>query len=122
MDNIQLKELFDSIVALPNAFDRVLKLKQIKKEYKKSAFYKQTRMPIQMAYKWFMQDFIYNTIIHASKFTDASYVGEYATNLLDNISPDAVEDFVDRIVNSLNTSEMLAASAEIGEELKKLQR
>lgn len=122
MDNIQLKELFDSVVELPNAFDRALKLKEIKKEYKTSAFYKQTRMPIYRAYEWFIKDSIANTAMSIKKFRDAQYIGEYITDLIDHISPDAVEDLMVRITEYLDTSKMVAASAEIGEQLKKLQR
>lgn len=122
MDNLQLKELFDSVLELPTTFDRIIKLKSIKKDYKTSEFYKTTHMPLYRAYKLFLKDSIATEAMHIKRFADAEFVGEYVTNLLDHVSPDAVEHFVDRIVSSLNTNELVAASKEIGEELKKLQR
>lgn len=122
MDNIQLTELFNSVLELDNSFDRILKLKSSAKQYKTSQFYKATRMSIYDAYELFVKDSIATEAMHIKRFANAEFVGEYVTNLLDNISPDAIENLVDRFIESLNVNDMLAKSEEIGEQLKKLQR
>lgn len=122
MDNIQLTELFNSVLELDNSFDRILKLKSSAKQYKTSQFYKATRMSIYDAYELFVKDSIATEAMHIKRFANAEFVGEYVTNLLDNISPDAIENLVDRFIESLNVNDMLVKSEEIGEQLKKLQR
>ena len=118
----KLKELFDSIIALPNALDRITKLREIKKQYKTSDFYKHTHMPIHKAYAAFVQDSIANAALYIKRCATAEHVAEYVTNLLDHISPDVIENLMDRIVNSLDTSELIRSGTEIGEELKQLRR
>lgn len=122
MNNLQLKELFDSILSLPTSFDRILKLQQIKKQYRASDFFKQTHMPIYKAYELFIKDSIATELMLIKRFANADYVGEYITDTLDHIAPDTIQDFAERIVDAFNTNELLAASAEIGAQLKKLQR
>ena len=122
MDNIQLTELFNSVLELDNSFDRMLKLKSSAKQYKTSQFYKATRMSIYDAYELFVKDSIATEAMHIKRFASAEFVGEYITDLLDHISPDAVENLLDQIIDSLRVNELLNESAKIGEQLKKLQR
>ena len=53
MNNEQLFELFQKIDESTNCFDRAIALKQAKKQYRKSDFYKQTLMPIHKAYEMY---------------------------------------------------------------------
>lgn len=50
MNNQELLQLFKDINKYSNCFDRELALKKMKKQYKKSQFYKQTRYSIHKAY------------------------------------------------------------------------
>lgn len=122
MDNKQLVELFNSIITNKNSFDRLLQLKSIKKEYKKSEFYKKTHLSLLKAYEWFVKDSLSTEAMTIKRFTDSQYLGEFLTDLLDNIAPDAVETFVDRIINALNTTELINASTELGEQIQSLKR
>lgn len=51
MNNNELVSLFKEIDTNDNCFDRALALKNATKQYKKSDFYKQTKMSIYKAYK-----------------------------------------------------------------------
>lgn len=53
MNNQELVTLFRQINKLDNCFDREIALKQAKKQYKKSQFYKQTHYSIYRAYTIF---------------------------------------------------------------------
>lgn len=56
MNNQQLYERFSLISKQANSLDIACELKKINKEYKKSSFYKQTRLSIDKAYKIFLAD------------------------------------------------------------------
>ena len=53
MDNQQLMSLFQEIYKQKNCFDQLELLKKYNKQYKKSSFYKNTRMSINKAYIMF---------------------------------------------------------------------
>ena len=53
MNNAELVTLFTTINKTTNCFDRELKLRQARKEYKKSDFYKNTHYSIHRAYYLF---------------------------------------------------------------------
>lgn len=113
MNNEKLFEMFIKIAAVTNSFDRYIQLQQAKKQYKKSDFYKQTHLSFMKAYEWFIKDGISHLIIQLKYNCKAEKIGEYITNILDNIAPDAVEQLVNRIIESLNTTDLINSSKEL---------
>ena len=55
MNNTELLTQFHVIAGKSNIFDICCELKKFNKQYKKSEFYKQTKLPINSAYKIFVE-------------------------------------------------------------------
>jgi hypothetical protein len=113
MSNIELQEIFNKIVLMDNTFDRIIAIKKFKKTYKQSSFYKQTRMPIFSAYRMFAQEFSGAIIYKIKNMLNPSVLGEFITNALDHVAPDAVEDFVDKIDQAFNMGEIKDSTKEL---------
>ena len=103
MDNTQLKEIFQEI-------------------YKKSIFYKNTRWSIFKAYEWFIKDYFINALYRIKHYTTVEKIGQYITDVLDNVAPDAVENFVNAIVENLDPSQLIQSSQELGDILQNFQK
>ena len=114
MSNTELMQFFEEVANMKNPFDRFLAIKAKEKDYKKSEFCKKTWMPIFKAYEWFVSNALVETIYKAKTLVSADRLGEFLTDTLDHISPDAIEDFVKRITEYLNTEELINASKELG--------
>lgn len=56
MNNIQLSQEFDKITKLDNSLNIVCALSKLKKQYKKSDFFKQTHLSINRAYMIYLSD------------------------------------------------------------------
>ena len=72
MTNQELVQLFREINKHENCFDREIALKQAKKRYKKSQFYKQTHYSIQRAYLIFNFNGLHtlSTLLNSKTFND----------------------------------------------------
>lgn len=70
MTNNELYQKFKEISQLETSLDIACELKNFNKAYKKSDFYKQTKMPIQEAYKIYLSDtwVQFSRIIHQPVF------------------------------------------------------
>lgn len=115
MDNITLEKMFFSIMDKSNGFDRYIALKKLNKEYKKTDFYKKTKMNIRKAYELFVKDGLIYTLSRIKNSLTPDNLGEYLTNLLDNIQPDAIEQLTERIIQNLNLSEITSSTKELGD-------
>jgi hypothetical protein len=122
MNNEVLAQFFSEVVRMKNPFDKFLALKDKEKEYKKSDFCKKSRLNIFKAYEWFMSNTLAETIYTANTLVHAETLGEFLTDTLDHISPDAVEDLMKRITSHLNTEELIKASKELGIDLQNFPR
>lgn len=122
MNNTELHQLFYEISAIENSFDKFLKLKEIKKAYKTSDFYKTTKMPYIKAYEWFVKQTIVPDVINIKQHFTPTKIGQFINDCLDSIAPEAVEDLMERIVSYLNTTELIKASTDLGEQIQSLKR
>lgn len=113
MSNIELQEIFNKIVLMDNAFDRIIAIKKFKKTYKQSSFYKQTKMPIFSAYKIFIQESSGAIIYKIKNMLNPSVLGEFITNTLDHVAPDAIEDFINKIDQAFNIGELQDSTKEL---------
>lgn len=115
MDNANLEKMFCSIMEKDNGFDRYLALNDLNKTYKKSEFYKKTKMNIHKAYNLFVKDGLMYSLVKFKNSIAPDKLGEYITNLLDNIQPDAIEQLTERIIGQLNLSEITTSTKELGD-------
>ena len=120
MNNTDLMSFFVEAQDKENSIERILFLKANEKKYKKSNFYKQTHMPIMKAYTYIMADASLTAINKIIKFANPIKLGIFIQDTLDSIEPTTVEEFVDKIVNSLNIEELITESKNLGDKMDDL--
>ena len=112
MDNNELTSLFQEIDKNDNCFDKAIALKNAKKQYKQSAFYKQTRMSIYKAYKIYQSNSILvlsallnNPIISSLVRGDTLLLRLEIENLMadfDTSKLDNVFNYIEEKINNLD--------------------
>ena len=114
MNNKELVQMFAEIAKIPNTFDRYVQLKNKKKEYKKSEFYKATHMPMLKAYQWMVADSVSAFVMRLQSEKSAMEIGDYISDILDNITPESVENLTQSITSFLDISNMVQSTNELG--------
>ena len=112
MNNKELLELFIEIEKNNNCFDRFLALKKKSKEYKKSLFYKQTRVSIFKAYRIYQANvfsglsaIMNNPVVYDLARGDMLLLRLQLENFLadfDTTKLDTIMDYIEDKINSLN--------------------
>ena len=105
MDNKELYNKFYEI-SLLNVFDGFIALKQLKKEYKKSDFYKTTKLPLLKAYEIFNKSSINEFLNTIKTLSDTDKMIAKLTDVINGIESDTIQEFFDKIVNTLNIEEL----------------
>ena len=113
MNNQELFNLFQSIQKQSNCFDRAIALKNAKKAYKKSNFYKTTHYPITKAYSIFM----FNSIEVLIKILNSDIINELSSGnfvalqkrlevFIEDFDVSVLDDIFDYITNKINNLEI----------------
>jgi hypothetical protein len=105
MNNSELYLKFIEIASY-NPFDAYIKLKEFKKEYKKSEFYKATRMSWRRAYKLFLQMMPSQLLAKLKEFTDVDMLATKLTDLINSVDEDAINGFFEKLTNIFNLEKL----------------
>ena len=105
MDNNQLYVAFYNI-GKGNPLEVNSKLKKLKKEYKASDFYKQTKMPIRCAYNMFKRNMFTAALFRVQDFLTTGGIASKISEILDNIDSDSLQNFIDAISEVFNTESL----------------
>lgn len=98
MTNYELYLHFVEIMS-HNVFDAYIKLKQFKKEYKKSIFYKTTKMPLFAAYNMFKQNFMTDLMTKIRDLTDTETLAMKLTDVINSIDEDSINNLINKLSN-----------------------
>lgn len=93
MDNLDLEKKIKSIVSNTNMFDAIIEAKKFEKDYKRSAFYKETKMSLA-------------EVIKNAKLW-------YSLNL------EGLTENVQRLIDGLNADNLLASIEALGQTFEK---
>lgn len=122
MDNSQLWQAYNSANAKMNVFDRILALQEFDKEYKKTDFYKQTKMSVkelqQYCIMFRINDILDNVVTYASTEGIAQFIEE----ILDAIDEDTIQSFFDRIANNLDPQALANSNQALQQQIDRLRR
>ena len=121
MTNLELEREFQNIMTLDNSFNRLFAINALKKDYKKSEFYKSTKLDIFSAYELFVKDVLVYGIFKIKSFLTPERLGDYLTDLADNIQPDAIEKLTNSIIESLKLDDIMSSTQELGEIVQRLK-
>lgn len=87
MTNLELNNKLKDICLMPNYIEALLAIKRLEPEYKKTDFYKETKIP--------MGDLIKNAKIWY--ITDLSQLGETIQKLIDGLSLEKIQDIINQV-------------------------
>lgn len=87
MTNLELNSKLKEICLMPNYIEALLAIKRLEPEYKKTDFYKETRIS--------MSDLIKNAKIWY--ITDLSQLGETIQKLIDGLSLEKIHDIINQV-------------------------
>lgn len=106
MDNIELEQKIKEIIAIDNYFDMKIAINEFELEYKKSDFYKKTKMSLK--------DVVSEARMHYALHLEG--LGDKIQKLIDNLSIQNINDLLDQIAQTFGTE-----NTEIGEMLKEFK-
>ena len=112
MNNYDLYLKFIDI-ASHNTFDAYIALKEFKKEYKKSEFYKKTHMPISCAYKMFLQQLPGKLFFKLQELTDIESLSTKLTEVINGIDEDTVNNLIDKLTSVFNMEQLQDEKGEL---------
>ena len=121
MTNFELELAFEQVFKNDDCFDAFLALKALKKQYKKTDFYKQTHMPLNKAYSLYIRQKGLNILRFIGQFTSVSEVGELITEYLNAVDKDTIEEFFGKINDVFNTKKKKKLQGELNETFSKLK-
>ena len=121
MNNIELEAQFKVISQLNNSLDAIVELKKLNKEYKKSDFYKMTKMSIYDAYKVSLNFKLSRIIIKLHSLSNVEDLSIFINELINNIDEDTLNLFFEKISNILSISELEKYNKQLGESIEKLK-
>ena len=105
MNNYDLYLKFIEISSL-NPFDAYIQLKDLQKAYKKSEFYKQTKLSIKKAYSLFLKMMPVQLVAKLHELTDIDRLGIKISDLLNSIDEDAINNVFDKFVNMFDINKL----------------
>ena len=121
MNNIELEAQFKVISQLNNSLDAIVELKKLNKEYKKSDFYKITKMSIYDAYKASLNFKLSKIIMRIHSFSNVEDLSLFINELINNIDEDTLNIFLEKLSNVLSMSEIEKYSKQLGDSIEKLK-
>jgi hypothetical protein len=93
-------------IASYNPFDAYVELKKFKKDYKKSEFYKETRLRIDKAYKMFLGAMPGQLLAKIKEFTDTESLVTKIEDLINGIDEDAINGLFEKLSNVFNIDKL----------------
>ena len=106
MNNIELEQKIKEIIAIENYFDMQVAIKDFDNEYKKSDFYRNTKMPLK--------EVVREARVHyALQLKD---LGNKLQNLIDGLTLEKVNEILDQMGNVFGQE-----NTEIGEMLETIK-
>lgn len=103
MNNIELELKFKEILSKSNTLDSMIELKKIKKEYKKSDFYKETKLPINKAFKLYNSIKVAAIIEKIKYYTVTTNIIDELNFILENIDEEQINAILNKLSNIIKT-------------------
>ena len=122
MDNIEFLQRLSSVNNITNEFERYLVLQQIKKDYKTTEFYKQTKMPFKQMRKEVAMLRIEKILQLIADNLSVRALAQKATEVVNKIDKTAIDNFMNNLSEVLDVNKLLSLSEELKEQLENLQK
>ena len=120
MNNHELYLKFIEI-ASHNPFDAYCKLKELKKEYKKSDFYKTTHMPLYKAYEYANKHFFIQVYFKIQEVMDINSWSSKINSFLDDLDENAMQGLIEKISKTFNLDNLDFEKGELRDLLNQMK-
>lgn len=121
MNNIELEAKFKTISQINNSLDAIIELNKLKKEYKKSDFYKITKLSIFKAYKMSLEFRLAYIIDKVHSISNMEDLAIRINELIDNIDEDTLNSFAEKLSNIMSISQLEEYNKKLGDSINKLK-
>ena len=129
MNNAELFQLFLNIQReSENLFDVTLKLKQVRKQYRKSEFYRSTHMSIDKAYEMFVANTIHEIIKFVNKDSimqlirgDFTLLREEFETLVENFDYSLLDGIFDKLEEKIEEFDIASLQESLDEVVGRLR-
>ena len=122
MENSELLYELKQIDNITNELDRIVALKQFEKRYKKSKFYKQTKMPLRALYANLIGLKFDKMITGIMQNFNIDSLANTLTEILDGVDTDSLNNFFVRLSDIMDPNQLAASAVTLQEQIQKLQR
>ena len=122
MENSQLLLKLAEINNITNELDRIIALRKFDKDYKKTQFYKETKMPLKELHAtltYFKAEKFINEAINKLSIDNLS---DTINDVLENIDTGTLNNFFNMLIDYLNPQHLKDYGTILTEQVQKLQK
>ena len=123
MNNEELLQQFTLIAKTENPLDAIVALKKLEKTYKKSDFFKQTKLSIDVAFKCY-RDMISarNAQLLNEYIADTDKLVDKLNEVMDSVDPFIFGAFANRMTGATDIEELRQLGVELKEQVSTLTK
>lgn len=122
MTNNELEQKIKEINLLSSNLDKVEELIKLNKSYKKTKFYKNTHLSIFKLYQYFTFQEAQKTISYINSWLDIDNLANRINNVLEEVDLDVLNNFFEKVAESLNIKDLVKLKDEWSNEIKNLKK
>lgn len=116
MDNTQILQKLEDINNISDKLERIIALKSFEKEYRKTKFYKQTRLTLNQLQQELLVSKIQDLI---KKISNPEELSSYVSKALQGIDTSSLDYLFNKIADSFKIEELEDARRELVEQTNK---
>lgn len=122
MDNNQLLYELREINSITNDLDRIAALQKFSKKYKKSDFYKATRMPLEKLQAKLLgfrfEEFVANFLVNFNLTNLSNSINQ----VLNGLDSETVSNFFNQITQALDIQDLTNVATTLQEQMKQMRQ
>lgn len=121
MTNKELLEEFEKIQKIDNLLDKIEKLKEFNKVYKKSRFFKLTKCPLSKLQQLYVVNAAQKVITNIKEWTDKDTLAFKINDVLDGIDETAIENLFNKLSEQIDIKSLKDLQKEFSKEIEKIK-
>lgn len=121
MTNKELLTEFEKIQKIDNLLDKIEKLKEFNKTYKKSRFFKLTKCPLNKLQQLYIVNAAQKVITNIKEWTDKDTLAFKINDVLDGIDETAIENLFNKLSEQIDIKSLKDLQKEFSKEIEKIK-
>ena len=117
------QELYNTLLEImyKNPLDAYCALKQLRKDYKRSEFYKATKLPLNKAYELVCSSLAIQLHNKLRELTDVEQWVAKLESFIDDLDENSVDNFINKIISSLRLDNLTKEQGELQDLLDQMK-